>query len=487
MKRLWLVGPSTMERKLFKDGRGIAILGALALSLPCALGAGAASASGAVPAATVTGALVAGAALSGEAGVIVEGAGPGVQIASATLTVDGVERDSSDDGALWLDTATLSDGTHSASITASDGAGDSGQVWSGFIQTANAPSGGSATIAGDPREGQTILAQSSGWSPQPASVTYQWERCDLAGDPCSPIAGATEAAYTVAAADDYGRLAVAVTASDTGGSTTITSNDSALVADLDGDTVASAIAAPLGSAFGQVVSPASSGGAPGAGTPPGATGADGGAAACRSPRLRASVGGRASAAVAFGRRVELRGSLHCGTAALKGAVLTVRLVPAEGSGRARRVTVRTGAGGGFHYAIAPGPSRRIRVSYAGADGGAAASVAANIVVTPRITLEITPTHTSNGHTITFSGAVSGGHQPSGGLPLELEYREGTSWMNYTLVLTDARSGRYLYRYTFRRTTQSITYTFRFAVPAGGVPGYPFAPAVSPARSVSVAP
>jgi len=473
-----------MEQNLFKDGRGIAVLGAMAVSLACALAGGAASALGAVPAASVAGTLVAGAALTGEAGVIVEGAGPGVQITSATLTVDGVQRDSSDDGALWLETGTLTDGTHSVSITASDGAGDSGQVWSGFIETANAPSGGSATIVGDPREGQTVLAQSSGWSPTPASVTYQWERCDLAGDPCSPIAGASEAAYTVAAADDYGRLEVAVTASDTGGSTTVTSSGSALIADLDGNTTAAAIAAPLGSALGQVVAPSAPGGSSSAAAPPSATGVS---ATCRAPRLRASVAGRASVAVAFGRRVLLRGSLHCGAAALSGVIVTVEIAPSAGSGRTRRVRVRTGGGGGFHYAIAAGPSRRIRVSYDGAGGKPTASAATSIVVSPQITLAITPTHTSNDHTITFSGAVSGGHEPGGGLPLELEYREGSSWMVYTLVRADPRTGRYAFRYTFRRTTEPITYTFRFAIPAAGVPGYPFAPAVSPARSVHVMP
>jgi hypothetical protein len=471
---------------LFKDGRAIAVLVAAAIALPCALGARAVSALAAAPAASVTGVLVDGGALTGEAGVTVTGSTPGDPITSATLTVDGVQRDSSKDGALSLDTGTLVDGTHSASIIASDGTGDSGQVWSGFIQTANAPGGGSATIAGDPRQGQTVVAQSTGWSPQPTSLTYQWERCDLAGDPCTAVAGATQAAYTIVAADDYGHLEVAVTGADTGGSTTVISSPSALVTDLQGSTSA-AIAAPLGAALGQVGSSTGSGGSSSATTSPSATGADGSAAVCRAPKLRVSVAGRASVAVAFGRRVELRGSLHCGAAALKGALVTVKLAPTAGAGHARRVRVRTGAGGVFHYAVAAGPSRRIRVSYAGAGGKAAASVAANIVVTPRITLAITPTQTSNGHTITFVGSVSGGHEPAGGLPLQLEYREGTSWMTYTIVRTDPRSGRYFYRYTFRRTTESITYIFRLVIAAGGVPGYPFAPGASPARSVHVVP
>jgi hypothetical protein len=60
-------------------------------------------------------------------------------------------------------------------------------------------------------------------------------------------------------------------------------------------------------------------------------------------------------------------------------------------------------------------------------------------------------------------------------------------MIYTLVQTQPADGRFLYRYTFKRTTQSITYTFRIAIPSSGVAGYPYQPAVSPARSVHVDP
>ena len=42
-------------------------------------------------------------------------------------------------------------------------------------------------------------------------------------------------------------------------------------------------------------------------------------------------------------------------------------------------------------------------------------------------------------------------------------------------------------YTFRRTTQTITYWFRVAIPASGVIGYPYVPVASPPRSVYVVP
>jgi len=60
-------------------------------------------------------------------------------------------------------------------------------------------------------------------------------------------------------------------------------------------------------------------------------------------------------------------------------------------------------------------------------------------------------------------------------------------MIYTLVQARPGDGAFVYRYTFRRTTQSITYTFRMAIPASGVPNYPYQPTASPARSVHVNP
>ena len=108
-------------------------------------------------------------------------------------------------------------------------------------------------------------------------------------------------------------------------------------------------------------------------------------------------------------------------------------------------------------------------------------------MTPEISLAVTPTRTTNGHTITFSGHISGGNEPRGGVPLQLEYREGSRWMVYQVVRADPRNGGFIYRYTFERTTQSITYTFRFAIPPSGVAGYPYEPAASPPRSVHVDP
>jgi hypothetical protein len=61
------------------------------------------------------------------------------------------------------------------------------------------------------------------------------------------------------------------------------------------------------------------------------------------------------------------------------------------------------------------------------------------------------------------------------------------WMIYTEILARPNSGSFRWRYTFERTTESITYTFRVAIPTTGVAGYPYEPVASPPRSVHVDP
>lgn len=56
-------------------------------------------------------------------------------------------------------------------------------------------------ITGLPIEGKPLQVTTGAWSPAPSSVTYAWQRCNPNGRLCTAIAGATAAAYTLAAAD----------------------------------------------------------------------------------------------------------------------------------------------------------------------------------------------------------------------------------------------------------------------------------------------
>jgi hypothetical protein len=561
----------------------------------------------------VSGTLVTNGVLSGEVGVSFDATDTGSGLYSTSLTVDGMAVATNtinsngghcvplDDpgggaplrfgwtvpcvlagsGSLAFDTSKLHDGDHSATVSVTDAAGNVATVWSGTIDTDNAPQAGSPQVFGDPAQGQTLSAATGSWAPAPSGYAYQWERCAATGAGCTAIPGATSPAYTTAAADDYHELAVSVTASNADGSTSVLSQPTAVVLDAngfpsppsppalvsgslpsiggtarEGDVLAAqpgqwtggplgygyqwqscdayglgctAIAGATGTSYrlaqaddyhrvrvvvtasglggtsqaasdpSQLIADAGGGtSAPAGGSPPAAAsppaGTSGqrvanGIGACADPSLRATIDDASSATVALGSRVTLRASLRCGGAPVEHAVVGLEIAPTAGSASTRDVQMRTSVAGTLAYVLGPGTSRRITLRYREYAGGAGASTSATAVllVTPRISLTITPTSTVNGHTITFRGRVSGGDEPPDGLPLELEYLEGSRWMIYTLLRASAGDGSFGYSYTFRRTTQSITYTFRVAIPATGVRGYPYQPVASAPRSVHVNP
>ncbi|MDX6473239.1 MAG: large repetitive protein [Gaiellaceae bacterium] len=92
------------------------------------------------------------------------------------------------------------------------------------------PTGGAATIAGDPTQGVTLGASTGNWGGKlPIGFAYQWRRCDAAGASCSNIAGATSSSYTLATADVAKTIRVVVTASNTAGSASTTSAQTAQI------------------------------------------------------------------------------------------------------------------------------------------------------------------------------------------------------------------------------------------------------------------
>jgi hypothetical protein len=81
-------------------------------------------------------------------------------------------------------------------------------------------------LAGAPAVGQTLHAGQGTWGNNPTSFTYQWQRC---ASSCTNIAGATAPTYVVASADVGDSIDVVVTASNTGGSSSQTSAQTAPV------------------------------------------------------------------------------------------------------------------------------------------------------------------------------------------------------------------------------------------------------------------
>jgi hypothetical protein len=86
------------------------------------------------------------------------------------------------------------------------------------------------TITGTASRGQLLTEHDGTWTGFPApTFTYQWKQCDSAGANCADIAAATANTYTPVAGDEGKTIRVAVKASNAGGDTTATSNQTAVV------------------------------------------------------------------------------------------------------------------------------------------------------------------------------------------------------------------------------------------------------------------
>lgn len=85
------------------------------------------------------------------------------------------------------------------------------------------------SISGTTTVGQQLTASNGTWSGSPTSYSYQWRRCDSAGNACSDIAGGTSNQYTLTSADGGNTIRVVVTATNASGSTSSTSSATAVV------------------------------------------------------------------------------------------------------------------------------------------------------------------------------------------------------------------------------------------------------------------
>jgi hypothetical protein len=73
------------------------------------------------------------------------------------------------------------------------------------------------SISGIAQQGQTLTEGHGAWTNEPVSYSYQWLRCEEAGEQCSPIAGAIGETYTPTAADVGHTLKVEEVAINAGG------------------------------------------------------------------------------------------------------------------------------------------------------------------------------------------------------------------------------------------------------------------------------
>jgi secreted trypsin-like serine protease len=82
-------------------------------------------------------------------------------------------------------------------------------------------------VRGTARRGVVLVAVSGGWSDQPSSYAYSWQRCNRRGASCAAIRGQRAARYRLGASDVGHRVRVVVAAANEGGTTQVRSRPTA--------------------------------------------------------------------------------------------------------------------------------------------------------------------------------------------------------------------------------------------------------------------
>jgi hypothetical protein len=146
--------------------------------------------------------------------------------------------------------------------------------------------------------------------------------------------------------------------------------------------------------------------------------------------------------------------------------------------------VTTDAQGRFRTTIPTGPSRQLRFAYrpTTTDPEPAATATVSLKVSGRISLRLSHRRLRNGKTLVYRGRLTG--MGAGRRIVQVRALAGRRWLYVCVTRTDRR-GRFTCRHRFRTITRPVTFTFRAVVPRQA--GYPYEPAWSPARRVSVRP
>jgi hypothetical protein len=123
--------------------------------------------------------------------------------------------------------------SYTVGVDAYDAAGNHSPQDSIVASTAPCPSpptnSALPAISGATTVGSTLSATQGAWSGNPTGYGYRWRRCDITGNTCSDISGAGASTYTLTTADQASTLRVAVTATNTNGSSTASSMPTAVI------------------------------------------------------------------------------------------------------------------------------------------------------------------------------------------------------------------------------------------------------------------
>lgn len=212
----------------------------------------------------------------------------------------------------------------------------------------------------------------------------------------------------------------------------------------------------------------------------------------RVTRLKVGLGKRSSrrARAKFGGRPVVRGRLSVGEGGLSAVPLRILETFDPGSHPSERArTIRTDGTGRFEVKLPPGPSRSVRVDYAGdRTRTRSRSRVLRIESSGRIRFRLRPNRVYNRGHVVMKGRVArrGAVIPARGKLVAIQYFDPSrSKWRPVEVLRTRRNGSFRYRYRFRTIASAQRIIFR-AVSLKEA-GWPFLHSTSAARSVIVFP
>jgi hypothetical protein len=215
-----------------------------------------------------------------------------------------------------------------------------------------------------------------------------------------------------------------------------------------------------------------------------------GGAVAPAPRLSCPPRGAGRLTRQHGTRVTRFG----GTASVSGRVAgrislrgtRVALVDLSGR-RATAKSARVRPGGRFRLRLRPQTSRLVRPILLGASGAPSVCGAPiRLSVRAGVKLAVAPNRLRNGESIRMQGRLQGLPTPRIGKTILVQARAkgAPTWTRVSMIRAGA-SGRFTFRYRFRRTFQHTTYEFRAVSPRQR--GYPYARGWSRVRRAVVTP
>jgi hypothetical protein len=182
-----------------------------------------------------------------------------------------------------------------------------------------------------------------------------------------------------------------------------------------------------------------------------------------SARLASAFGGcrrkrcRRPAWIRNGTRV--RASLTVGGLPVAGAAVDVFLRVRTGTSFERLASLRTDARGAFELRARSGPSRTLRLTWAGTETVKPVHLDVQVRVPARSSFGVDRRHVRNGEAVTFSGRLLGRPLPDGGKLIDLQVQLRGHWRTFATPRTDA-AGRWRYAYRFEATRGLVAYRFR---------------------------